>query len=258
VECVNRLTAEHDPHAQLYGLLTRSLRALTGAATPPRVAVLLRRARAGRARPPAAPGPLRGVRARLSFPRPSLDEGGVVCERCAATPGATAISPAAVPRWGAARGALEEALARRSAASRRSCGGAGSTHDTTDRPADAYTKFLREVRRLFERPESRDETSCVKPRRATASPGRAERWGLGRKRGAPRLRRGAPAGGLGAISGPPARTMSAADHGRDRFAVQAARLRLPVQRDLRRHRLVLGLRPARRRAQEQHQARLVA
>src|SRR5437899_4944858 len=39
VECVNRLTAERDPHAQLYGLLTRSLRALTGAATPPRVTV---------------------------------------------------------------------------------------------------------------------------------------------------------------------------------------------------------------------------
>src|ERR671930_1724695 len=38
VECIGRLTAERDPHAALYGLLTRALRALAGAAGPPRVA----------------------------------------------------------------------------------------------------------------------------------------------------------------------------------------------------------------------------
>src|SRR5437867_12168904 len=51
VECVNRLTAERAPHAQLYGPLTRSLRALTGAATPPRAPVRLG------ARPPDGPRP---------------------------------------------------------------------------------------------------------------------------------------------------------------------------------------------------------
>src|SRR5262249_39018007 len=39
IECVGRLTAERDPHAALYGLLTRALRALAGAAPPTRVAV---------------------------------------------------------------------------------------------------------------------------------------------------------------------------------------------------------------------------
>ena len=48
------------------------------------------------------------------------------------------------------------------------------------------------------------------------------------------------------------------EHGPHRQPRQAARLRLPVQRDLRRHGRLLGLRPARRRDEEQHQARLVA
>src|ERR671939_823077 len=39
VECVARLTADRDPHAALYGLLTRSLRAVAGEAAPVRVAV---------------------------------------------------------------------------------------------------------------------------------------------------------------------------------------------------------------------------
>src|SRR3990170_5345430 len=38
-ECVTRLTADHDRHPALYGLLARSLRALDGAARPARVAV---------------------------------------------------------------------------------------------------------------------------------------------------------------------------------------------------------------------------
>ena len=44
----------------------------------------------------------------------------------------------------------------------------------------------------------------------------------------------------------------------DRLALQAARLHLPVERDLRRHQRGLGLRSARRRAQEQRQAGVVA
>ena len=44
----------------------------------------------------------------------------------------------------------------------------------------------------------------------------------------------------------------------DRLALEAARLHLPVERDLRRHQRGLGLRSARRRAEEQRQARLVA
>ena len=44
--------------------------------------------------------------------------------------------------------------------------------------------------------------------------------------------------------------------GQDRLALQAARVRVPVVRDLRRPRLVLRLRPLRRPAQGQHQAAL--
>jgi DNA repair protein RecO (recombination protein O) len=39
VECVARLTADHDRHAALYGLLVRSLRALEGPTPPARVAL---------------------------------------------------------------------------------------------------------------------------------------------------------------------------------------------------------------------------
>src|SRR5207244_87814 len=83
VECVTRLTAEHDRHVALYALLVRSLRALEGPVPPARVAVCF------------------GVRAletlghrpRLDactvcgraypFPRPALGPSGVVCEACA-------------------------------------------------------------------------------------------------------------------------------------------------------------------------------
>jgi DNA repair protein RecO (recombination protein O) len=112
VECVGRLTAERDPHAALYGLLTRALRACAGAAAPVRVAVcfgtrcldvlghrprLDRCVECGRVYP---------------FARPALDEGGLVCEACAAqVAGATAISPAAVVALSRLRAARwEEAL----------------------------------------------------------------------------------------------------------------------------------------------------
>jgi DNA repair protein RecO (recombination protein O) len=114
VECVGRLTAERDPHAALYGLLTRALRALAGRAAPTRVAVcfgarcldvlghrprLDRCVECGRAYP---------------FPRPALDEGGVVCEACTApASAATPISPAAVSALSRVRAARwEEALAQ--------------------------------------------------------------------------------------------------------------------------------------------------
>jgi DNA repair protein RecO (recombination protein O) len=114
VECVGRLTAERDPHAALYGLLTRALRALAGAPPAVRVAIcfgarcldalghrprLDRCVECGRAWP---------------FPRPSLDEGGVVCEPCAArASGATAVTPAAVAALGQLRAVRwEEALAQ--------------------------------------------------------------------------------------------------------------------------------------------------
>ena len=153
VECVNRLTAEHDPHAALYGLLTRSLRALTGAATPPRVAIcfgarcldvlghrprLDRCVECGRAYP---------------FARPSLDEGGVTCEACAAqAPGATAISPAAVAALGRLRTARwEEALAQPLGRVEAELRAALEAHMTRLIGQPTRTaKFLREVRRLSE------------------------------------------------------------------------------------------------------------
>src|SRR5437879_3803220 len=47
-------------------------------------------------------------------------------------------------------------------------------------------------------------------------------------------------------------------NGKNRLAVQTARLHLPIERNLRRHRRLLGLRSAGRRAEEEHQGRLVA
>src|SRR5919197_1689500 len=113
VECVGRLTAERDPHAALYGLLTRALRAMAGAAAPMRVAVCFG----------ARCLDVLGHRPRLDrcvecgrvypFARPALDEGGLVCQACAAqAAGATPISPAAVTALSRVRAARwEEALA---------------------------------------------------------------------------------------------------------------------------------------------------
>jgi DNA repair protein RecO (recombination protein O) len=153
VECVGRLTAERDPHAALYGLLTRALRALAGAATPTRVAVCfgVRCLDALGHRPRLD----RCVECGRSYPfaRPALDEGGVVCEACAAqAPGATAISPAAVGALSRLRAARwEEALAQPLGRIEAELRAALEAHMTRLIGQPTRTaKFLREVRRLSE------------------------------------------------------------------------------------------------------------
>jgi DNA repair protein RecO (recombination protein O) len=96
VEIVARTTGERDRQPALYGLLVRALRAMEETTRPPRVAAcfgvrcldllghrprLDRCIECGRAYP---------------FPRPALDEGGVVCEACSRRPGVGAVpmSPA--------------------------------------------------------------------------------------------------------------------------------------------------------------------
>jgi len=93
---VARTTGERDRQPALYGLLVRALRAMEETTRPPRVAAcfgvrcldllghrprLDRCIECGRAYP---------------FPRPALDEGGVVCEACSRRPGVGAVpmSPA--------------------------------------------------------------------------------------------------------------------------------------------------------------------
>jgi DNA repair protein RecO (recombination protein O) len=153
VECVGRLTAERDPHAALYGLLTRALRACAGAAAPIRVAVCFG----------ARCVDVLGHRPRLDrcvecgraypFARPALDEGGVVCEACAAqVSGATPISPAAVAALGRLRAARwEEALTQPLGRIEAELRVALEAHMTRLIGHPTRTaKFLREVRRLSE------------------------------------------------------------------------------------------------------------
>jgi DNA repair protein RecO (recombination protein O) len=153
VECAARLTAERDPHAALYGLLVRSLRAMDASVSPTRAAVcfgvrgldalghrprLDRCVACGRAYP---------------FPRPALDEGGLVCERCAVTTiGATPISPAAVGALARLRAARwEEALAVPLGRVEGELKGVLETHMTRLIGQPTRTvKFLRDVRRLSE------------------------------------------------------------------------------------------------------------
>jgi DNA repair protein RecO (recombination protein O) len=152
VECVARLTAERDPHAALYGLLARSLRAMQTAA-PVRVAVcfgvrcldaLGHRPRLDRCV---------GCGRAYPFARPAFDEGGIVCERCAAaTAGATPVSPALVAALARLRAARwEEALAQPLGRTEGELKAALETHMTRLIGQPARTvKFLREVRRLSE------------------------------------------------------------------------------------------------------------
>ena len=153
LECVARLTADRDPHAALYGLLVRSLRAIQDAATPVRVAVcfgvrcldaLGHRPRLDRCVACGRPYP---------FARPALDEGGVICERCAAvTAGATPVSPAAVAAIARLRAARwDEALVQPLGRTEGELKAALETHMTRLIGQPARTlKFLREVRRLSE------------------------------------------------------------------------------------------------------------
>jgi len=155
VECVGRLTAERDPHAALYGLLTRALRALAALTTPPRVAVCFG----------ARCLDVLGHRPRLDrcvecgktypFARPSLAEGGLVCEACRGGADAVPVAPATVAAFARLRGLRwEEAVAS-------PVGRAGpelrAVLDTQlSRLIGQPTRsgrFLREVRRLSEVPE---------------------------------------------------------------------------------------------------------
>lgn len=83
VECLGRLTADHDRHVALYGLLVRSLHAIDGGAGPTRVAIcfgvrcidaLGHRPRLDRCR---------GCGRAFPFPQASLDLEGVLCGGCA-------------------------------------------------------------------------------------------------------------------------------------------------------------------------------
>lgn len=98
VECLGRLTAERDPHAALYGLLIRTLRALEEVPRPERAALafILRAV------------DLLGHRLRLerclgcrgaigAAPRLDFSAGGLVCGACASRSGeALPVSPHAV------------------------------------------------------------------------------------------------------------------------------------------------------------------
>jgi DNA repair protein RecO (recombination protein O) len=112
VEIVARTTGERDRQPALYGLLVRALRAMEATPRPARVAVcfgvrcldvlghrprLDRCVECGRAYP---------------FPRPSLAEGGLVCEGCRSGLDATPVAPATVAAFARLRSARwEDAIA---------------------------------------------------------------------------------------------------------------------------------------------------
>src|SRR5437762_1879477 len=155
VECVNRLTAERDPHAALFGLLTRALRALASAAGPPRVAIcfgarcldvlghrprLDRCVECGRAYP---------------FARPALDEGGVVCEVCRPSVDAVPVASATVAAFERLRGLRwEEAVASPIGRAGPELRAVLDIHLSRliGQPTRSG-RFIREVRRLSEVPE---------------------------------------------------------------------------------------------------------
>ena len=103
-ECVARLTAERDPHPVVYGLLVRALTTIEAGGMPARAAstfgvrcvdALGHRLRLDRC-------VLCGIPPRTGGAALDVTSGGVVCGRCAAaTPGALAVSPAALHalRW---------------------------------------------------------------------------------------------------------------------------------------------------------------
>ncbi len=151
VECVTRLTADHDRHAALYGLLVRSLKALEELAPPARVAICFG---------------VRGLEALGHRPRldvctvcgraypfrpAALGAGGVVCEACArdeagAVP-ASAAALAALERLRLAR--WEEALEAPLGRSEAELGALLEVQMSRliGQPTRT-TKFLRELKRL--------------------------------------------------------------------------------------------------------------
>jgi DNA repair protein RecO (recombination protein O) len=97
VECVARLTAERDRHVALFSLLVRALRALEGSRAPARVTICFGvRCIEALGHRPRLDACVECGRA-YPFPRPSLGEGGLVCEACApASAGTMPISPATI------------------------------------------------------------------------------------------------------------------------------------------------------------------
>jgi DNA repair protein RecO (recombination protein O) len=95
VECLGRLTADRDPHVNLYALLVRSLRSMErGAAGRVAICFIARCLDAIGHRPRLDACAECGRAA--PFPRAKLGEGGLVCEACApGLPGLVSISAAA-------------------------------------------------------------------------------------------------------------------------------------------------------------------
>ena len=156
VECVTRLTADRDRHPALYGLLVRSLRAMEDSSMPAWIAIcfaarcldaLGHRPRLDRCTECAKAYP---------FPAARLDEGGIVCEGCAAHGGGTPISGVAAMALHRVRSVRwEEAIS-----------GGGQAHGELRAVLEAHmsrligyptrtTKFLREIGRLTRVPAER-------------------------------------------------------------------------------------------------------
>jgi len=152
VECVGRLTAERDPNVGLYALLARSLRSMER--TPAgRVAVcFVARCLDALGHRPRLDRCVECGR-RAPFARASLDEGGLVCERCGrGLAGLVPISPAAIAGLECLRDAAwEEALSAPLGRTEGELKTVLEAHMTRliGQPPRA-TKFLREVRRLSE------------------------------------------------------------------------------------------------------------
>ena len=150
VECVTKLTEERDPHAALYGLLTRGLRTME--TTPAGRVALAFVARCL---------DVTGHRPRLDacvecgrqvpFPRARLGEGGLVCETCApGLPALVPISPAAISALERLRAsAWDVAVATPLGRVEGELKAVLEAHMTRlVGHAPRATKFLREVRRL--------------------------------------------------------------------------------------------------------------
>jgi DNA repair protein RecO (recombination protein O) len=150
VECVGRLTADRDPHAGLYGLLTRSLRTME---TMPagRVAVcFVARCLDVLGHRPRLDRCVECAR-RAPFPRARLGEEGLVCEACApGLPGLVPISPAATAAFERVRtAAWDEVVGAPLGRMEGELKIVLEAHMTRlIGQAPRATKFLREVRRL--------------------------------------------------------------------------------------------------------------